>query len=387
MSKQGIIAAAIVILSVTVTVLLIKSRKPAEPRPPDVAAPLVEFIVAAQADHVIPVVTQGTVSAKNETEIAPEVAGTVTWMAPNFTAGGSFKPGQPLLRLDDREYRLAAETAKARIAQAELHLRQVEAEAEQSKREWARLSDAPPTELAAREPFVAEAKASAEAARADADRAQLALSRTEVRAPPYAGVVQGVATGIGQFISPGRPIAKVFSVDHVQVRLPFTDKQRKLAGLPPPGELLKNPLPVTLSALIGGQNQIWNAKLVQTEAVVDPRTRVMYAVAEVEADPSVAALSVGQFVSAKIEGRALPGIVDLPRSALRSEDRVFIADAEGRLDVRPVEVLQKGDDSVAIEKGIADGERVIVTPIDYPVAGMKVDARPAPDAEAAAATP
>lgn len=376
MSKQAIIAVLILLLSAGAATLLIKSRKPAELRAPDVAAPVVEVVVVRAGEQVIPVETQGTVTARNEAEIAPEVAGTVVWVSPHFVAGGMFGPNEVLLRLDEREYRLAAETAKARVAQAQLRLDQVEAEAEQAQREWARLSDEPPPPMAARQPHVDEARASLGAAQADLDRAQLALSRTSLRAPPYTGVVQGIATGVGQFVSPGRPVAKVFALERIQVRLPFTDRQLQLAGLPGPGVALAAPLPVQLSALVSGRLQTWDGQLVRTEATMDPRTRTVFAVAEVAEDPTAVGLSVGQFVTASVQGRALPGVIEIPRQALRSEDRVYLVDDEDRLSIVPVNVLYKGDQRVAVDGGLADGSRVVLGAIDYPVQGMKVDARP-----------
>lgn len=375
MSKQAVIAALVVLLSAGAAVLLVKSRKPAEPRPPDLSAPRVDIVIAEASEVVLPVETQGTVTAKNETEIAPEVAGTVVWISQSFAPGGAFQPSEVLLRLDDRDYRLAYEQAQARVAQASVRVAQTEAEAEQSLREWSRISDAPPPPLASRQPFVEEARATYSAALADVERAKLAMQRTAVRAPPYEGRVLGVATGLGQFASPGRPIAKVFGTGNIEVRLPFTDKQRLLAGLPPPGNDIEVSPSVILSALLAGKTHEWSAKLVRTEATVDPRTRVLYAVAEIPDDPTASGLSVGQFVSAKILGAALPGLYQLPRNALQSDDRVFVVGAEERLDVREVDVLYKGDETVAVRSGIEDGDRVIVTPLEYPVPGMMVDAR------------
>lgn len=375
MSKQAVVAALIVLLSASAAYLLIKSRKPAEPRAPNLAAPLVDIVLARPAALVIPVETQGTVTAKNETEIAPELAGKVVWISPSFTPGGSFGPSEVLFRIDDREYRLAYEQAQARVAQARVRVVQAEAEAGQSVREWERLSDQPPPPLASREPFVDEARATYSAALADVERAQLALQRTSVRAPPYQGRVLGVATGLGQFVSPGRPVAKVFGTGNIEVRLPFTDKQRLLAGLPPPGADIQTSPTVTLSALLAGEMHEWNASLVRTEATVDPRTRVLYAVAEIPNDPTASSLSVGQFVSARISGAPLPDLFLLPRSALQPDDRLFVADSGNRLELRSVDVIHKGDETIAVRSGIAVGDRVIVSPLDYPVPGMAVDPR------------
>lgn len=378
MSKQAVAAVAILAISLTATVALIKSKEKAEPRAPDVTPPLVEYVVVRAETQVIPVETQGTVTAKSEAEIAPEVAGTVTWVSPTLTPGGQFRPNEVLLRLDSREYSLAADTARGRVAQAELKVQQVEAEARQAIREWERLYTDPPPAMAAREPYVEEARASLAAARADMERAELALQRTEVRAPPYSGSVQMISTGVGQFVSPGRPVAKVFSTERIQVRLPITDQQRWLTGLPAPGLALAQPLPVKLSALVGGARLEWDAELVRTEATVDPRTRVLYGVAEVLPDANSVNLSVGQFVSAEISGRGIEGVISVPRTALRSDNQVYVVTPDDRLDIRDVNVLRRGDESVAVQSGLQDGDRVITSLVEYPVRDMKVNPRPQP---------
>jgi NADPH-dependent 2,4-dienoyl-CoA reductase/sulfur reductase-like enzyme len=72
----------------------------------------------------------------------------------------------------------------------------------------------------------------------------------------------------------------------------------------------------------------------------------------------------------------------LPRGALRGGSQVLVLDAEGRLRFRDVEVLRAQRDEVVIRSGLADGERVCVSPLETVVDGMAV--RVAPDVDVAA---
>ena len=68
----------------------------------------------------------------------------------------------------------------------------------------------------------------------------------------------------------------------------------------------------------------------------------------------------------------------VPRQAIR-EGRVFIADAENRLRIRPVTVdYVQGDDAI-LQEGVATGDRVVVTDLVPAIEGMLL----APETETA----
>lgn len=372
---QPLIAVAIVVVCLISAYVLVATREPQQPQTPAAHMPAVGVVIAERQSLVVPVETHATITPSSETEIAPEVGGTVIEMSPDFVAGGRFQPNQVLLRIDAREYELALEQARARVAQAELRLAQVEAEATQALREWERFRDGEPPALARREPQLKEARAALEAAQADARRARLSVQRTELRAPPYIGRVQAVQTGLGQVVVPGRPVAKVFRSGDLEARLPLTDRQMRLIGLESTGELVRQSPSVTLSSLVGGTMRRWEARITRTEAVVDPRTRVTYAVAEVDPGQDTSDLAVGQFVTARIRGRELDGVFELPRGALHQGEQLYIVDSEDRLQLRQVEVLVKEADRLIISSGIEAGDRVAVPPPQYPVEGMSVAPR------------
>ncbi|WP_348673873.1 efflux RND transporter periplasmic adaptor subunit [uncultured Abyssibacter sp.] len=375
--RQALVAVLILAVCVVAAVILIKSRKPAEPEEALAPPPLVSVVIAESESLVIPVEVQATVRATGDTEIAPEVSGRVIWMADNFVPGGVLQPSQPLLRVDARDYQLLLDQARARVAQAERALAQVEVEAEQSVREWNRYGQGEPPPLARREPQLNEARAALATAQADVRRAELTVARSEVQAPPYRGRVQGVAIGLGQFVSPGRPIAKVFPADELEVRLPLTDKQRQLLGIEGLGGPLEEPLPVKLTANSNGRARTWSAGITRVESTFDLRTRLAYAIAEVNPDQALDDLAPGQFVNARIEGAGFDDVFSLPRAALLPDNRLYLVDGDSRLRVRDVDVVFRDDERVVVGGGLENGEQVIVRPPEYPVEGMIVTTRTA----------
>ena len=186
---------------------------------------------------------------------------------------------------------------------------------------------------------------------------------------------------VGQFISRGNPVASVYATDYLEVRLPIADRQLAYLNIPlaQRGELDESIQPkVTLSAEFAGQTQTWTGKLVRTEAQIDPGSRMVYAIARVQAtrdgDGNTVPPPVGLFVQAEIEGIAEDNVVVLPRSALRNENQVLVVDTENRLYFRDVDVLRVYRDEVFITGGLKPGELVSVSTLQTVVDGMRVRA-------------
>jgi multidrug resistance efflux pump len=123
----------------------------------------------------------GTVQARQQAELVAQVSGRVTWLADQFVAGGLFKQGAALFRLEDVDYRLAVERAGADLAAAELALATVRSQARVAREEWQRLqvgAGEKPNPLVLYEPQLKNAEARVAAAGAALRQAEIDLQRT-----------------------------------------------------------------------------------------------------------------------------------------------------------------------------------------------------------------
>jgi RND family efflux transporter MFP subunit len=226
------------------------------------------------------------------------------------------------------------------------------------------------------------AEAGVREARVAVRRAQLDLERTRIRAP-FAGRVREKRVDLGQFVNRGTPVARVYSVDYAEVRLPIRDAD--LAHLELPAGFGRDALDesaagpqVQLSAEIAGQPHVWRARLVRSEGVRDERTRMLNVVARVDdpyvldGDPERTPLPIGVFVDATIEGRRVANVFDLPRSALRRGNGVLVVNGGNRVRVRPVDVLRTDRERAWIRAGLSPGDRVVVTALEVATEGMAV---------------
>ncbi|MFZ5609523.1 MAG: efflux RND transporter periplasmic adaptor subunit [Pseudomonadota bacterium] len=339
------------------------------------------FVEPARKEAVtLAVTTQGEVRPRTEISLIPQVTGRVVYVAPNFAEGGIFKKGETLVRIEEADYQRAVVAAQAEVAAAKLELARQEANAAIVAKQWQwdKLEKEEPTELGLRKPQVDEARARLKAAQADLANARLNLARTRISAP-FAGHVRAKQVDIGQVVSAGSQIGQVFSTDVVEIRLPLTDTQMGMLGLPVAFNATYGKGPkVKLSATVAGEKRSWRGAITRTDAAIDRSTRLFFAIAEV-VDPYGAGaddgfpLPVGLFVSAEIEGRRVDDAYVIPRAGLRANDEVYVVAADNKLEVRQVTVLSAAPEQVILRDGVAEGELVVVSPLATAQDGMAVE--------------
>jgi multidrug efflux pump subunit AcrA (membrane-fusion protein) len=185
---------------------------------------------------------------------------------------------------------------------------------------------------------------------------------------------------VGDFVNRGAPLARIYATDYAEVRIPVPDDQVAFVDLPmePRGSAEEPPGPeVTLRTRFAGEDLEWNGTIVRTEGEIDPRSRMITAVARIE-DPfgrqgksGGPPLAVGLFVEAEIAGERAPGVVEIPRSALRGRDTVWVVE-DGKLRFRKVDVLRAGIETVLIRSGLSGGDRICLSAIEAATEGMNV---------------
>jgi len=369
----------LILLAAGIGAFAIFVSKPApETRRPEFKPPLVRVQKVELQDVQLTVRSQGTVAPRTESRLVPEVSGRVLRVSPGFAVGGFFEEGDSLLEVDPYDYRQALVQARSRVAQAGLRLALEEAEAEVARREWEELGEGDASPLTLREPQVEDAHAALQAAEAGLQQAQRDLDRTVVKAP-YAGRLREKHVDVGQYVTRGTAVATLYSVDAAEVRLPLPDSELAYLVLPLNyrGEDAARSGPeVMLQAEFGGKVHRWAGRVVRTEGEIDPRSRMVHVVAQVNdpygRDGDRPPLAVGMFVQAEIRGRLAKGVAVIPRQALHPGNMVWTVDEEDRLFFRDVNIFRVEGDQVLISSGLEQGERVCLSSLDAATDGMRV---------------
>jgi RND family efflux transporter MFP subunit len=326
--------------------------------------PLVEVIVLKVSTESFRIDSQGTVKPRTQTVVSAEVLGSVVSISPKFVAGGVFKAGETLMRIDPTNYTVAVDKAEALVAQ-----RQIEFDGAQKLRSQGYRAE---SELASAVAALASAQAELVSARRN-------LERTHIRLP-YAGMVLSKDADLGQFVNPGTILGVTFATDLAEVRLPLTDQDLAFVDMPDASAVSatgsgSGPA-VSLMAIQKGKITNWDAQIVRSEGVVDERSRVTYAVAQID-DPyqlesDGTPLPIGTFVSARIDGAANVDVIRIPRTALRGADQVLVVDDENTIQIRTVDILRADNQYAYVRGGVTAGERITTTAIEAPTNGMSV---------------
>jgi len=374
----------VLLLGIAGAVSILMVRPPLAHRQPSNAARLVRVVTAEVSSELLVVHADGTVRARSESDLVPEVSGRVFWVSPSLRPGGFFEPDEVLLRIDAGDYdvgrrrmRAGLERARGELELAELNLTRQEGLRSHEASSLAQLDDARARARVARA-TVLDADAALERAKRD-------FARTELRAP-FAGRVLEEHVDLGQFVSRGAPVASLYAIDVAEIRLPIPDEELAFLDLPLDyrGEAPTETGPeVRVHTRFAGREHTWLGHVVRTEGQIDRGTRMVHVVVEV-ADPygrgtqaDRPPLAVGLFVEAEILGRVAEGVVALPRRALRTDvsgaARVWVVDDEERLRSREIEVLRLEHERVLVAAGLLEGERVLLSPLSTPVEGMQVE--------------
>ena len=379
MLAKTLVPLTVLVIAIGIAFVLIQNRPQAmhQPKPPPVL--FVETITATKTHTIFTVNAQGEVTPRTETTLVSEVSGQIISVAHTFVSGGFFKQGDLLVRIDPRIYETQLKRARANVAQARTQVATENALAGYALEDWQRLqgldaADRPASDLMLRKPQLAAVLAALESAEADLEQARGDLDRTFIRAP-YDGLVREKHADVGQFVNPGGELATTYATDYAEVRLPLTQQDLQFLDLPSPTNA--KTVPVALSADIAGATHHWQAEITRTEGVFDPRSRVLYAVAQVQDPYGLTTelpepLRIGTFVSAEIQGRDAGLLFSVPRHAIHRGDRLWLVSDINQLQPAAVSIVRSDTDSVYIDGGLSEGDRICITPIETPMPGMPV---------------
>lgn len=359
--------------------LIITGPKTERQRPKTVP-PTVEVFELQPQHYQVQVQSRGTVSPLTGSTLVPEVSGKILWVAENFRNGGFFETGSPLLRIDQRDYQNAVTIARAELAQSKLALIEEQARSDQARRDWEELQlPGEPTPLLLRAPQLENAEAALAAAEARLRQAELDLERTRIVAP-YAGRILQKQVDLGQFVSPGTPLAEIYASDIVEVRLPISSEQQSYLQLPESyrgdSDIQRPGAEVRFRARVGKREHQWQGQLVRTEGAIDVRSRQLFVIAQIE-DPYIRQsdrppLKIGQFLEARIQGEQLRDVFIIPRQAVRGEKTVQLVDADNRLRRRELQILWRDAQQVIASGPLQAGERISLTTLPFAAEGIRV---------------
>lgn len=424
--------AIVVPLAVGVGILAyaIKSRQPPPQNPQQESFRHVRVIHAAKVP-VRPTVTgYGSVKPGAVWNAIPQVGGKVVYVHPNLKKGALIGKDTLIVRIDKADFEMAIAEARANIASAEARLQELkttetnlkavleverkslELKRSQLERKQALQKRGTATPLSveqeqrdtlAQERRVIDienslkllpAQKSVQEAQIAVNRsrletAKLNLSRTEIRVP-FAGRVAEANVETTQFAQAGSRLAVIDSVDvaEIEAQFPVAPLTQFIQALDRNSETQRPRLSedfaevakrrgffTTIRLLSGPATARWRGDIVRISDTFDPQTRTVGIISAVRNSYAKARpgerppLTKGMFVQVELNAPDLDPSIVLPVSAIH-DGKVYVAGKENRLIIRSVETGLVIGNNVLVRKGLAAGERIVVSDIPYVLPDM-----------------
>ena len=423
MKKQAVLAIVIFIAIIAVTVFVVKNGPKPHRKPPQETVQKVTAIKAINIPFSPVIHGFGEAMPDKTWSAITQISGKIIEINPNLQSGKFLRKGDLIAKIDETEYRLAIDKAKADSAKIQADMEQLSVkkknlaaqkdildkmlELNKKNLERNRLLNADKNisdqELEKEELTVLQQAntvtslqseinlipAQITAYEAQLSSANAALKQAELNASyavitaPFDGRVTDVNAELQQFASVGTVLCKLDSIAKAEIETSIAPDL--LAILPPsrkekPTEQSRTAFRDRQTFTVETASQegfSWPAQFLRFSEKVDPNTRMVGLVIGVDkpygtldGTPHLP-LSKGLFCKVSIKGSERSEIV-LPRSAVH-ENSVYIVE-DGKLVIRPVVVKYNLGTHSIIQEGVNENDIVVTSDIVPVIAGMKLDA-------------
>ena len=418
-----------ILIGVAVLFYMASGRQAPERKPPEERARTVRVITAEPVSLVPRVTGFGSVYPGTVWSAIAQVAGEVVYVHPGLKKGAILAADTEIVRISPADFVLAISQAQANIRSAQaklaelkvtetnttdllkiekrgLELRDAELNRKQALFERGTVAQSA-LELEQRETLAQRKKVQdlenalrllptqrtvqqeqIAVYRAQLESAKLDLARTSIKLPFDARIAE-VKVEVEQFVQTGGTLVTADSLDvaEVEAQIPISQframvRASAVGGLPTGitaqslSRIVKKiGFEATVRLRTGNDIVEWPARFARISDTVDPKTRPIGAIVAVDGAYAKATpgdrppLTKGMFVEIEIRTRARQTRIVVPRAAFH-DGKLYVVNAEGRLDIRPVTTGLIQGDLAAIAKGIAPGELVVVSDLIPAVAGM-----------------
>jgi RND family efflux transporter MFP subunit len=359
--------------------VLVFTTPKAQKRPPEKLAPLVKVQKIFPQSQRVSVRVMGTVVPAVELTLKSRVAGQIIAVHPEFTAGGIIRKGEQILQIDDVDYKLIVAQRQSAVANAAYELKLELGRQDIAKREWQLLNGDKPApeadaELALRKPQLEKARSDLKAAKAELEAARLQLARTRITAP-FNCIIRTTQVEKGSQVTAQEDLATLVGTDAYWVQASVPVDRLKWIEIPKARRHRGAQAKITYQG-----DAVRTGRVVKLLSDLETEGRMARLVVAIR-DPlglnapknKKPAMLIGEFVRVEIQGRHIDDAFRIPRSALRDDTHIWLADADDKLDIKEIRTLWRDSHSVLIKDGLEPGARLIVSDLAAPVSGMAID--------------
>ena len=312
-------------------------------------------VATAEVRDMAPVVeVSGTVVSLNDSRIATEIEGVLTWLA---DVGDEVEAGDVIARIEPRLMQVALTRARANVARLEADLVYRERQLERAE-ELAASNNASANLLDESRANRDQAMHQLADARAQLERAQGDLNRTRIRAA-FSGHVTDRLASVGEYLGVGEDVLRLVDTRQKEIALPA---------------------PIALTAFVrpGLEVMVSNGSVERLHPVraVVPVGDAVSRVVEIRLSATGSDWLVGSPVQIGLPSAEPERAVAVPRDALverGGEAFIYKVSDEGTAEQLAADIRATVGLWVAVASGIEAGEQVIVRGAERIMPGQPVD--------------
>ncbi|WP_210180296.1 efflux RND transporter periplasmic adaptor subunit [Mesorhizobium sp. WSM3873] len=347
MRKRHLLLAALLVALAAVAALKAYGRATPEPA---AQTPAPAATLTVSVEKVVPqtvtssVSATGTVAAWQEATIGAEESG-LRLTEVLVAEGDHVKAGDVVARLDDLLLKAQLAEQKAAVEQAQATLDSALSAAARANKLLA--SNVVSVETAEdKATAVKTGKAGVDQAQAAAERLQAQLDRTTIRAP-FDGIVSSKPAVTGSIVQAGTELMKIVRDGRLEVGVLVPEKVLTAISAGQPANI------------VDASGRAFSGSVSQVAETVNATTRlatVYVAVGE------GSGLKPGMFARVTIETAASRQLTVAERALVwhAGKPTVLVVGDDGKVTERPIVTGTRQNGRVAIENGLAEGDRVVV---------------------------
>jgi len=351
----------------------ISCSHPAPPPPPPPVAVNVYRVKEGSAQYYISY--PATVTAVNQVEIRPQVAGYITGIF--FTEGQHVDKGQKLYQIDQQQYKSAYDQSLAQLHVSEANLSKAQQDADRYQELGRQDAIAQQTVQHALSDLES-AKKQVEAAKANVGAVEVNFHYSTITAP-LSGLIGISAVKQGTSVSPGttllntisseNPIAVDVAMD--ETLIPFLEKIKN-------GKIQKSDSTFTL--ILADQTRYpFPGKILIIDRAVDPQTATIKVRLEFPNTGNL--LKVGMSCNLQVSNNSNTETILIPYRATveqMAEYFVFVVNAD-TVSQRKVLLGQRFRDMAVVKSGLGENEVIVLDGVQKLKNGSRVNVPPATD--------
>ena len=318
----------------------------------------------------------GHLQGKEEVQVHARVSGSV--LEKYFNGGDYVYAGQPLYKLDSRQYETAVISAQAELSKAETNLRHAQEELGRYEVLWKDRAVSEQT-LTDKRADVDGYKATVAATQAAVRKAQESLDDTIVYAP-MSGRVSVDDVAVGTYATAGTTnLVTIGTMDPINIQFSVSETEylNLLAEAMETGADIRNdntPLPRIKINLSNGKEYPYEGNIVTADRALSTNAGSLTIKATIPNPQGI--LLPGMFVQVHLVGVKTTNALLVPQRAVQQlldEAFVLVVGEDGKSISKNVKVGEKVGSYYIIEKGLSPTDVVIVEGLTTLRAGQDID--------------